>query len=118
MTNPKMPEILYAVFACIMLAGACTYITDWKASAYIYIIGAVGVAAMKMRNFNPKEKDKTLKRLCIQQIFAGIVFIIAGGLMIPGRPGNGWIGCFAIATLIELYTTFRISAVIGKRNRP
>lgn len=107
-------NILYIAGSFCKLAGVCLYITEWEAAKYLFLCGAVVVAAVKVKGFSADINDKTLKRLKAQQMFAEFVYILSGVFMLSGRPGNEWLACFLIATLIELYTSFRISYIEKK----
>lgn len=113
-----MKQLIPAIFivgAIMVLAGAATFITGWIYSPYIYTIGAACVAFAQV-NLNFKtEKNKTLKRLRIQQIFGSIALLLAGAFMFTTR-GNEWIACLAIGAVLELYTAFRIPQVEGQES--
>ena len=97
---------LFSVGAVMVVFGAAIYITGWMYAPYIYTIGA-GFVALAQVNSPVVGKSPTLKRLRRQQIFASLGFVLAGAFMFTTH-GNEWIVCLTIATIIELYTSFRI----------
>lgn len=104
-----MKSFLFAFFiagAVMVLTGAVTYITEWPYSPYIYLLGAAFIALVQI-NLPLATTNKILKRLRIQQKFGGIILLLSAVFMFTTR-GNEWIVCLAIASVLELYTAFRI----------
>ena len=104
-----MKSFLLAFFiagAVMVLTGAVTYITGWPYSRYIYLLGAAFIALVQI-NLPIATPNKILKRLRIQQKFGGIALLLSAVFMFTTH-GNEWIACLAIASVLELYTAFRI----------
>lgn len=88
------------------LAGAAVYITGWPFAPYVYIVGAILVALAQIGT--PTKRDTTvLRRLRAQQLTGATLLVAAGVLMLASR-GNEWIVCLTIASVLEMYTSFRI----------
>ena len=98
--------VFFIVGAVMVLTGAITYITGWTYSPYLYLLGAACVALAQI-NLPLATTNKILKRLRIQQKFGGIVLLLSAVFMFTTH-GNEWIVCLAIASVLELYTAFRI----------
>ncbi len=96
----------FVIGAVMVLAGAVTFFEHWAYSPYIYTVGACLVALVQI-NTPVRGKSKILKRLRTQQIFGAIALVLTGAFMIFTR-GNEWIACLTIATVLILYTAFRI----------
>lgn len=109
----KIKEIIYGIGAVAMLIFAATYITGWEYSKHLYLISSIVAGIPRFISFKPS-KNVIIRRLRIQQIFASIAFIITGIFMFTNRAGNEWIACFAIATILEIYTAFRLPAAEKK----
>ena len=104
-----MKPLITAFFiagAVMVLTGATTYITGWAYSPHIYLIGAAFVALAQI-NTPLQTSNKILKRLRIQQKFGGIALLLSAIFMFTTH-GNEWIVGLAIASVLELYTSFRI----------
>lgn len=114
MTN-KVKEIIFAIGMVAMLVCTAIYITGWEYAKHIFIAGSCLSAIARFTSYQPTN-DLTLRRLRLQQIFASIAFIVTGIFMYTNN-GNEWIACLCIATLLELYTSFRIPYVEKKAQK-
>ncbi len=102
----QLMTALFVIGAVMVLAGAVTFFEHWAYSPYIYTVGAC-LAALVQVNTPVRGKSKTLKRLRTQQIFGAIALVLTGAFMLFTH-GNEWIACLTIATILTLYTAFRI----------
>ena len=116
----------------LLLVGAMVMITGWDYAPYIYLLGSVMFASAQMSDRYDGD-DMILKRLRLQQVIGSIVLVITGFLMFSGNyhqqlmfnnsmndtlrtfllsltAKNSWIVTLCIATLFELYSSFRIDA--------
>ncbi len=116
----------------LLLVGAMVMITGWDYAPYIYLLGSVMFASAQMSDRYDGD-DMILKRLRLQQVLGSILLVITGFLMFSGNyhqqlmfnnsmndtlrtfllsltANNSWIVTLCIATLFELYSSFRIDA--------
>lgn len=116
----------------LLLVGAMAMITGWDFAPYIYLFGSVMFASAQMSDRYDGD-DMILKRLRLQQVLGSILLVITGFLMFSGNyhqqlmfnnsmndtlrtfllsltAKNSWIVTLCIATLFELYSSFRIDA--------
>lgn len=116
----------------LLLVGAMVMITGWDFAPYIYLLGSVMFASAQMSDRYDGD-DMILKRLRLQQVLGSILLVITGFLMFSGNyhqqlmfnnsmndtlrtfllsltAKNSWIVTLCIATLFELYSSFRIDA--------
>ena len=116
----------------LLLVGAMVMITSWDYAPYIYLLGSVMFASAQMSDRYDGD-DMILKRLRLQQVLGSILLVITGFLMFSGNyhqqlmfnnsmndtlrtfllsltAKNSWIVTLCIATLFELYSSFRIDA--------
>ena len=81
-------------------------ITRWELSPIIYTVGAVMFAYVQVMS-RYEGKNLIVRRLRRQQILAAVLLVFAGVLMFVTKH-NEWILCLTIASILELYTAFRI----------
>lgn len=116
----------------LLLVGAMVMITGWEYAPYLYLFGSVLFASAQMSDRYDGD-DMILKRLRLQQVLGSILLVITGFLMFSGNyhqqlmfnksmndtlrtfllsltAKNSWIVTLCIATLFELYSSFRIDA--------
>ncbi|MBO5933704.1 MAG: hypothetical protein J6Q19_08305, partial [Bacteroidaceae bacterium] len=107
-------------------------ITGWGYAPYIYLLGSVMFASAQLSDRYDGD-DMILKRLRLQQVLGSILLVITGFLMFSSNyhqqlmfnnsmndtlrsflltltARNSWIVTLCIATLFELYSSFRIDA--------
>lgn len=106
---------LFVVGAVMTIVGAAIYITGWFYAPYIYTVGS-GFVALAQISTPVKGKSTTLRRLRVQQIFAALALVLTGIFMFTTN-GNEWIACLTIATILELYTAFRIPQEEAKESK-
>jgi hypothetical protein len=102
----KLIPFCYFAGAAMVLTGACVYITHWTYAPYIYTVGA-GLFALAQINSPYHGANTNIKRLRRQQILGAVLLVATGVFMITTR-GNEWIASLTIATVLQLYTAFRI----------
>lgn len=116
----------------LLLVGAMVMITGWGYAPYIYLLGSVMFASAQLSDRYDGD-DMILKRLRLQQVLGSILLVITGFLMFSSNyhqqlmfnnsmndtlrsflltltARNSWIVTLSIATLFELYSSFRIDA--------
>jgi len=128
----KMINVMMTIGGVLLLVGAMAMITGWDFAPYIYLFGSVMFASAQMSDRYDGD-DMILKRLRLQQVLGSILLVITGFLMFSGNyhqqlmfnnsmndtlrtfllsltAKNSWIVTLCIATLFELYSSFRIDA--------
>ena len=116
----------------LLLVGAMVMITGWEYAPYIYMLGSVMFASAQLSDRYDGD-DMILKRLRLQQVLGAVLLVVTGFLMFSGNyhqqlkfnnsmndtlrsflltltARNSWIVTLCIATLFELYSSFRIDA--------
>lgn len=132
MVMNKMINVMMTIGGVLLLVGAMVMITGWDYAPYIYLLGSVMFASAQMSDRYDGD-DMILKRLRLQQVLGSILLVITGFLMFSGNyhqqlmfnnsmndtlrsflltltARNSWIVTLCIATLFELYSSFRIDA--------
>ena len=127
-----MINVMMTIGGVLLLVGAMVMITGWEYAPYIYLLGSVMFASAQMSDRYDGD-DMILKRLRLQQVLGSILLVITGFLMFSGNyhqqlmfnnsmndtlrtfllsltAKNSWIVTLCIATLFELYSSFRIDA--------
>lgn len=127
-----MINVMMTIGGVLLLVGAMVMITGWDFAPYIYLFGSVMFASAQMSDRYDGD-DMILKRLRLQQVLGSILLVITGFLMFSGNyhqqlmfnnsmndtlrtfllsltAKNSWIVTLCIATLFELYSSFRIDA--------
>jgi hypothetical protein len=128
----KMINVMMIIGGVLLLVGAMVMITGWDYAPYIYLLGSVMFASAQMSDRYDGD-DMILKRLRLQQVLGSILLVITGFLMFSSNyhqqlmfnnsmndtlrtfllsltAKNSWIVTLCIATLFELYSSFRIDA--------
>lgn len=116
----------------LLLVGAMVMITGWEYAPYIYLLGSVMFASAQLSDRYDGD-DMILKRLRLQQVLGAVLLVVTGFLMFSSNyhqqlmfnnsmndtlrtfllsltAKNSWIVTLCIATLFELYSSFRIDA--------
>ena len=132
MVMNKMINVMMTIGGVLLLVGAMVMITGWDYAPYIYLLGSVMFASAQLSDRYDGD-DMILKRLRLQQVLGSILLVITGFLMFSGNyhqqlmfnnsmndtlrtfllsltAKNSWIVTLCIATLFELYSSFRIDA--------
>ncbi|MBR4303589.1 MAG: hypothetical protein IKT80_08540 [Bacteroidaceae bacterium] len=128
----KMINVMMTIGGVLLLVGAMVMITGWEYAPYIYLLGSVMFASAQLSDRYDGD-DMILKRLRLQQVLGSILLVITGFLMFSSNyhqqlmfnnsmndtlrsflltltARNSWIVTLCIATLFELYSSFRIDA--------
>ena len=99
----KIRAILFAVSACLALAGTILYLTQWAVAPYLFAVGSAGIAVNYL-TIPVGDLDFRSRRLHRFNVMAGFLMVVASGFQINGR--NEWIICLFIAAILQLYTAF------------
>ena len=114
----KMKSLMpgfFAVGACMVLAGAAVYITDWFLAPYIFSVGALLVAFAQVC-MPARSQSLSVRRLRRQQLLGAFCLVLAGALMLFARE-NEWILSLSVGAVLELYTSFRIPQEEAKEEK-
>ena len=99
----KIRTILFAVSACLVLAGAALYLTQWQVAPYLFAVGAAGIAVNYLTT-PVGELDFRCRRLHRFNVMAGFLMVVASAFQFNGR--KEWVICLLIAAILQLYTAF------------
>lgn len=95
------------VGAFALLAGLAMRMLLPAYYAIVYMCGAV-LFAVTQFILRPRHEGLVMRRLVAQQQLAGLLFVGAGVLMFT-HYSNEWILILLCATIMEVYTVFRLS---------
>ena len=99
----KLRAILFSVSACLVLAGAALYLTQWTVAPYLFAVGAAGIAVNYLTT-PVGDLDFRGRRLHRFNVMAGFLMVVASGFQFNGR--KEWVICLFIAAILQLYTAF------------
>ena len=99
----KIRTILFVVSACLVLAGAALYLTQWTVAPYLFAVGAAGIAVNYLTT-PVGDWDFRGRRLHRFNVMAGFLMVVASGFQFNGR--KEWVICLLIAAILQLYTAF------------
>ena len=99
----KIRTILFVVSACLVLAGAALYLTQWMVAPYLFAVGAAGIAVNYLTT-PVGDLDFRGRRLHRFNVMAGFLMVVASGFQFNGR--KEWVICLFIAAILQLYTAF------------
>lgn len=99
----KIRTILFVVSACLVLAGAALYLTQWTVAPYLFAVGAAGIAVNYLTT-PVGDLDFRGRRLHRFNVMAGFLMVVASGFQFNGR--KEWVICLLIAVILQLYTAF------------
>lgn len=121
----QLNRIQNTIFICgavLLLIGAATYISGWKVSFYLYAVGTCAFSGMQL--FVGYDGDNLIvKRLRFQQIVGALLLLCTAVLMAMQSFNfgfarrNEWMVCLAIASVLELYTAFRIPSELEREKK-
>ena len=97
----KIRTILFVVSACLVLAGAALYLTQWTVAPYLFAVGAAGIAVNYLTT-PVGDLDFRGRRLHRFNVMAGFLMVVASGFQFNGR--KEWVICLLIAAILQLYT--------------
>ena len=99
----KIRTILFAVSACLVLAGAVLYLTQWQVAPYLFAVGSAGIAVNYLTT-PVGDLDFRSRRLHRFNVMAGFLMVVASAFQFNGR--KEWVICLFIAAILQLYTAF------------
>ena len=99
----KIRTILFVVSACLVLAGAALYLTQWTVAPYLFAVGAAGIAVNYLTT-PVGDLDFRGRRLHRFNVMAGFLMVVASGFQFNGR--KEWVICLFIAAILQVYTAF------------
>lgn len=99
----KIRTILFVASACLVLAGAALYLTQWTVAPYLFAVGAAGIAVNYLTT-PVGDLDFRSRRLHRFNVMAGFLMVVASGFQFNGR--KEWVICLLIAAILQLYTAF------------
>ena len=99
----KIRTILFVVSACLVLAGAALYLTQWTVAPYLFAVGAAGIAVNYLTT-PVGDLDFRGRRLHRFNVMAGFLMVVDSGFQFNGR--KEWVICLFIAAILQLYTAF------------
>ena len=115
----KWQNALFQIGAVLMLAGAAAHIFAPLISFYLYSIGVLFYALMRLKT-EYMGRSIVLIRLRRQQLLATVCFVLTMVLMSMQdlRYGisrhNEWVVSLTVACVLELYTSWRIPQELEK----
>lgn len=115
----KWQNALFQIGAVLILVGAAVHIFAPMISLYIYSIGVLFYALMRLKT-EYMGRSVVLTRLRRQQLMASACFVLTMVLMSMQdlRYGflrhNEWVVSLTIACVLELYTSWRIPQELKK----
>lgn len=114
--------LLYRIGGILLIAGAVMPVIAPLWAPYVFAVGALLFSFIQLTD--PYEGSTlTLRRLRRQQMIGALMLLITAALMltahygVPPFRGREWMITLLIATLLEVYTTFRIDQE-EKRHEP
>ncbi|MDH6311316.1 phosphatidylserine synthase [Parabacteroides sp. PFB2-10] len=96
-------NIIYMLAALLLLAGAVLHFTQWAFAPYLFAFGAAGLTVSYL-TVSPKGMDFRHKRLHNFNMIAGLLMIVASGLMFSQR--KEWVILLLIAAILQGYVAF------------
>ena len=101
--NEKTRTNVFNVAALLLLTGAVMYLALSSIAPYLFAVGAAGIAICYL-TMPTKDMDFRHRRLHRYNVFAGLLCIVASGLMFSAR--KEWVICLTIAAILQLYVAF------------
>lgn len=118
----RFQNTIFICGAVLLLIGAATYISGWQLSFYLYAVGACAFSGMQL--FVGYDGDNLIvKRLRFQQVIGALLLLCTAVLMAMQSFNfgfarrNEWMVCLAIASVLELYTAFRIPSELEREKK-
>ena len=126
----KLENTIFLIGALLMLAGAIAGLFRWQWFPYIYAVGAVCFASMQMLQ-RYEGNNLTIRRLRRIMLLSDVLFLLTAVLMFAGRGNalgldwiyylnyvkNNWVVLLLLASILQLYTTYRISNELEKETK-
>ena len=114
-TVSKFDTAVSLVGSILLFVGLVLQFFKYEFAPYIYLVGAVAVAAMQLKD-GYGGANVVIRRLRRQQLIGAALLIMAGVLMIVWHR-NEWVLCLTISAVLQLYTAFRIPQEEEKEKR-
>ena len=113
-----------------MLAGAVAGLFRWQWFPYVYAVGAVCFASMQMLQ-RYEGSNFTIRRLRRIMLLSDVLFLLTAVLMFASHGNalgldwlyylnyvkNNWVVLLLLASILQLYTTYRISNELEKETK-
>lgn len=106
----KIASLAFFAGSLTMLTALVLIAVRIDYAQFAFLVGSIVAALGRFASYQ-KTDDIVLRRLKVQQMLASVLFVGTGALMLTTLRGNEWIGCLCIATVLEMYSAFRISSV-------
>lgn len=99
----------------LVIVGAAIWITGWSGASYIFAVGALLFAVGRLMEVHPETQSVVLRRLYKQQaIGIFMLFASVGMMFFYPYSRTGWLLPFVVFVVLEVYSAFRIPAVMKK----
>lgn len=101
--NEKARTVIFTVCGILVLVGAALFLTHLQVAAYLFAVGAAGVAVcfLSLRTDGMTLRRRRLHRF---NVIASLLLVGASYFMFKG--GTEWILCLTIAAIFFLYSSF------------
>ena len=126
----KVENAIFVIGALLMLAGAVAGLFRWQWFPYVYAVGAVCFASMQMLQ-RYEGSNFTIRRLRRIMLLSDVLFLLTAVLMFASHGNalgldwlyyqnyvkNNWVVLLLLASILQLYTTYRISNELEKETK-
>ncbi len=102
----KLDNAIALVGSVVLFAGLLLQFMKFEFAPYVYLVGAILFAWIQVK-YGYEGKNIVIRRLRKQQLIGAMVLVLTGVVMLLWHR-NEWIVCLSIASVLELYTAFRI----------
>lgn len=123
----KWEAYVMLVGGLLMVVGAGANVLFCSWAPYVFAPGSLLFVAMQLRQ-RYEGRDFTIRRLRRIQIISGVLFLVAGLLMIANQSNflpldqlsyikyvhNNWVVVLLVAAVLQLYTSHRITNELEK----
>ena len=117
----RIQQVVFMMGGGLLLVSAVGYLILPELFQWSYIVGALMFASMQMLS-RYEGDDIVVCRLRRQQVFSDVLLMLAGPLMVFNHHTvlnlyyltNEWMLAIIVASVIQLYTAFRIPAELKK----
>lgn len=101
--NQKARTVIFTICGILVLVGAALFLTHLQMAAYVFAVGAAGVAVCFL-SMPTEGMDFRRRRLHRFNVIASLLMVGASYFMFKG--GTEWILCLTIAAILMLYSSF------------
>lgn len=124
----KLQSMVFAAGAVLMVVGAAASLLRWDAAPWLFAAGAVAFTSMQMLQ-SYEGRDFTVRRLRRIMLFSDFLLLLTAMLMFVSRwpqlggldwltyvnyVHNNWVVTLLIASILQLYTAYRIDSELSK----